>query len=110
MNYYKVATVFFFSCSIACESISASLKQYSYRQVTITVLDTDGKPLPDALVYAYSDRFKLSWPKLEWSEQLWNLYDEIAFERTNADGQVTAKLPPGSWTYVAAKGGDCLFL
>ena len=72
------------------DSSTRGKEEFTFHDLTVTILDSAGNPVEGALVKAYS----LDWPVA---------YPQNWFLSTNGAGQTTFHLPRGTWKIIAGK-------
>jgi hypothetical protein len=68
-------------------------EDFEFADLTVTVLDEHGVPVPDAWVKAYSEQWGIRYPA-----------DWVVFEWSDSAGQVQFNLPKGDWLVTAGGG------
>jgi hypothetical protein len=73
--------------------VADSPENFEFADLTVTVLDEHGAPVPDAWVKAYSEQWGIRYPA-----------DWVVFEWSDSAGQVQFHLPKGDWMVMAGGG------
>lgn len=81
-----------------------TLPAFAFRQVTLSVVQADGSPVPNASVYGFCRDLNLVWPRPTSDSQWANIsvWHPSFLGQTGEDGSVTAKIPAGNWSFFAA--------
>ena len=85
-------------------AFGAALPQFAYRELTLIVVQADGRPIPDASVYGFCREFNLICPRRDHelegrNDVVWN---EAYLGKTGPDGTIKLTVPPGKWGFFAA--------
>jgi len=83
---------------------ATALPAFTYRQVTLSVVQADGKPVAGACLYGFCRDLNLVWPRPADDNQ-WagvEVWRQSYLGRTDQNGKIEAKIPPGAWSFVAA--------
>ncbi|MFN7141349.1 MAG: hypothetical protein ACK4UN_18640, partial [Limisphaerales bacterium] len=97
----RALVLWIFLFAVAFRLPATPLPEFAYRQVTLSVLDSNGKPVPSAAIYGFAPDLNLLWPRTDRYEQSDIMWQEKMVGRTGVDGTVQASLPPGNWGFVA---------
>jgi hypothetical protein len=81
--------------------VAESPPEFAYRKMTLVVVDSDGKSVPNALVYGFSRDLNLLWPRCHRREDYEFRWRQSLLGSTGAKGVVEVVVPPGKWGFFA---------
>ena len=81
-----------------------ALREFTYRELNLTVVRADGRPMAGASVYGFCRELNLLWPRIDTevggrNDLIWH---QSCPGKTGANGSVKVTVPPGKWGFFAA--------
>src|SRR5438093_8765597 len=88
-------------------AFGSALPDFAYREFHVRLVREDGQPVAGAKIYGFCRELNLVWPRLneEEAERNSTIWQESFLEKTDNDGRVKVRVPPGKWGFFAV--GRC---